>query len=139
MPIKETKESRVFQSVFESDIKLSRSMLQLCLQRMYERGRESVSRKPFSIVEVFAGAFIAELITALVYLFSSETQEIILHGVIEKPLAIHVIATVVLGVLTAGAYFFKGATLHETEPDTRRRDNVVEIEINDLYWEPEHQ
>ena len=138
MPIKETKESRVFQSVYESDIKLSISKLRLCLQHMYERGRESVSRKPFSIVEAFAGAFVAELVTALVYLFGSETPEIILKGVIEKPLVIHVIATVVLGVLTAGAYFFKGAMLYENETDTDRRDRAVTSEINDLCWEPEY-
>ena len=138
MPIKETKESRVFRSVYESDIKLSCSRLQLCLQRMYECGRESVSRKPFSLVEAFVGAFVAELVTALVYLFGSETPEMILQGVIEKPLVIHVIATVLLGVLTAGAYFFKGATLYETETDIERRDRAVIAEINDLCWEPEH-
>ena len=137
MPTAANQKNRQSHTVYETDLNLSNARLRISLQRMYEAGRQSVSRKPFSITEAFLGAFIAELITAMVYLFSSETPELILQGVLEKPIVIHVIAAVILGVLSALAYFYKSSMLYENETDISRRDRAVDEEVYSLYYEPE--
>lgn len=128
-----------YHPVHETGLKLSSSKLKISLIRMYETGRQSISRKPFSITEAFLGAFVAELVTAMVYLFSSETPELILQGVFEKPIVIHVIAAVVLGVLSSLAYLIKSSMLYQNESDISQRDRAIDAEVYSLYCDPEDQ
>lgn len=129
--------SKNYHTVYESDLKLSNSRLRISLQKMYESGRQSVFQKPFSVSEIFTGAFVAELITALVYLFSSESPELILQGIWEKPLVVHVVASIILGVIAAASYYHKSSMRHDNQTDIDKRDCAVDDELNTLYWNPE--
>lgn len=114
----------------DTEITISFPRLRLSLQRMYETGRQSVNTRPFSVSEAFVGAFVAELITAAVYLFSSDSPKLVLQGVWEKPLVIHVISTLVLGVLSAGAYLAKSTAQYTQLTDTDARDFAVQDELD---------
>ena len=117
----------------EDQITLSEPRLRISFQSMYECGRRSVNCRSFSVSQALSGAFVAELITTIVYICTGDTLQLLQAGTVDTPLSVHTLITVVLGTVTALAFSMRNFG-HDLDPsDTEIRDQAVQQEIDALF------
>lgn len=119
-------------SVPEGSIQLSISRLKICFHRQYDLGRSSVKSRFLSIPEAIAGAFFAELVSAVVFLFTSEPESLLVDGIPDAGLVAHIVLTLAFAVCAVIAYGYKWHCARMNQHDSDARDRAADEEIHSL-------
>ena len=119
-------------SVPEESIQLSISRLQLSFHRLYELGRASVKPRFLSFPEAIAGAFFAELVSAVVFLFTSKPGTLFVNGRPDDSLTAHIVLTLAFAVTSVIAHACKARSARMSKAETDARDRAASDEVEFL-------